>query len=130
MKSVAKIIDLKGKKKLKDDLARAEKVEALMALIRCHHCPKRCAKCAEHADTTVPVNHPGLDVSFRLCPLCFSEYQDFMAHMDAEKPLESPSWHNRSWIRLWLAWLDYRWALANYVSSPEVLAVLAEIKEK
>ena len=126
---MAKVIDLSDRKKLKDDISRAEKLEGLQSLLRCNHCGLRCAKCQSHAERISSVDHPGSGITIRLCPACLDEYTDLLAYLDAEKHDDFPAWYNREWVRQWLSWLDYQWALKNYVSSPEVLMVLSELKE-
>lgn len=127
---MSKVIDLVGRKKLKKDLSRTDKLECLQALLRCSHCSMRCAKCGARGEPTHHINHPGTGASFRLCADCLDEYTDLMNYLEAADRYDGPSWHNREWVRQWLAWLDYQFSLSNYVSSPEVLAVLAEIQDE
>ena len=126
---MAKVIDLTDRKKVKDDLSREDKLRGLQSLFRCAHCGARCAKCGAHGEATQYVTHNASGVSFRLCEMCLEEYRDLLAYLEADPKPDVPFWFNREWIRQWLAWLDYQWALANYVSSPEVLQVLKELEE-
>lgn len=127
---MAKVIDLKGRKKIKEDLNRSEKLAALQSVLRCACCAMRCAKCGAHGESSHRVTHPSSGVNFTLCATCFDEYQDLLTYLDPEKrsDLDLPVWCNREWVRQWLAWLDYQWALLNYTSSPEVIAVISELK--
>lgn len=126
---MAKVIDLTDRKKVKEDLSKGDKLRGLQSLFRCAHCGARCAKCGAHGEATQHITHTGSGVSFRLCQMCLEEYQDLLAYLEADPKPEVPFWFNREWIRQWLAWLDYQWALANYVSSPEVLQVLKELED-
>ena len=127
---MAKVIDLSGRKKLKEDLDKADKLESLQGLLRCGECAMKCSKCGYHGEPTKRVTHPGTGVAFNLCSACSTEYQDLVAYLEKGQVPEMPSWFNREWVRLWMAWLDYQWALSNYRSSPEVLAVLTELQNK
>ena len=127
---MAKVIDLAGRKKVKEDLGKKEKLEGLQNLLRCNLCAMRCAKCGTHGDPTTHVTHPGSGVEFRLCSACYIEYQDLLSCLNAGNNQEEPPfWFNREWIRQWLAWLDYQWALGNYFNSQEVLQVITELSQ-
>ena len=125
---MAKVIDLSGRKKVKDDLHKTEKLEGLQTMIRCSSCGARCSKCGFHSESTTSVTHPASGITFRLCQTCHGEYKDLLEHLEQDKPENSPFWFNREWVRHWLAWLDYQWAFHNYMMSPEVLQVLAELE--
>lgn len=125
---MAKIYDLKGRIKFREDFRRAEKGDELGSLLRCRQCVRRCAKCGRQGDPTNHVTHPGTGVSFRLCSVCLDEYQELVDYLETGQKKGAPSWHNREWVRHWLAWLDYQWSLSNYMSSPEVLRILEELK--
>lgn len=126
---MAEIIDLQGRKKAKEDLANTEKVVGLQSLLQCSQCGRRCAKCGSQGESTSHVTHPSSGVSFRLCSICLDEYTDLIQYLDTGRSPQMPSWYNREWVRQWLAWLDYQWAMSNYVSSPEVLAALSMMRE-
>ncbi|MEW5722992.1 MAG: hypothetical protein AB1896_07795 [Thermodesulfobacteriota bacterium] len=126
---MAKIIDLDGHKRLKEDLSRADQLEGLRTLLRCGRCPRRCAKCGQHGEPVSRVDHPGSGLALTLCPGCLDEYTDLLASLRREREYKSPSWHNRAWVRHWLAWLDYQYALEQFLSSAEVLALTSELKE-
>jgi hypothetical protein len=128
---VAKVIDLNRRKKLKQDLGRTEKLTGLRSLLQCNTCGMRCSKCGVHGDPISRVTHPGTGVAFVLCPSCLDEYSDLLSYLDADGEHDDrPSWYNREWVRQWLAWLDYQWAMNNYLSSPEVLAVITELEDE
>jgi hypothetical protein len=130
MASVAKVIDLGNRKRVREDLKKTEKLEGLQSLLRCNHCAMRCGKCGSHGEATSLVIHHGSGIELRLCSTCLSEYHDLLAHLESgPDKLDAPFWHNREWIRQWLAWLDYQWAMRNYLSSPEVLEVLIELSD-
>ncbi|MEW6262382.1 MAG: hypothetical protein AB1641_04825 [Thermodesulfobacteriota bacterium] len=123
---MGKVIDLTGRRNAGEGQDRNQRKEALLALIRCARCPARCARCGFQSDSAAVVTHPEPGLSFRLCPACLNEYRDLRAYLEGERKPNTPSWQNREWVRLWLAWLEYKAALENFVSSPEVLAVLSE----
>lgn len=126
---MSKIVDFEGRKKLKADLHKAEKLEGLQSLLRCSHCSMRCAKCGVHGEEAVSVRHAQSRITFRLCPVCADEYKDLAAYLDNDQESNLPYWYNRQWVRQWLSWLDYQNALADYASSPEVLEVIAELRK-
>lgn len=125
---MAEVIDFSGRKKIKDDMADAERLSSLQSAIHCSQCPMVCAKCGSRGDTTHLVTRVGASVNFRLCPSCLDEYHDLVDYLESGRNADMPSWYNREWARHWLAWLDYQLALGNYVTSPEVLQVIQEIK--
>ena len=127
---MADVIDLTGRKKLKDDLERAEKLDSLRGALRCGACAMKCAKCGAHGDPTTVITHRGSGATFCLCPTCHEEYTDLLSYLDDGMSSDFPAWYNREWVRQWLAWLDYQWAMANYMDSPEVLAVVAKLREE
>ena len=127
---MAKVIDLTRHKKLKEDLDRTEKLAGLQSLLQCNACGMRCSKCGVHGDPISRVTHPGSGVAFRLCSSCLEEYNDLLTYLDDGDTADRPSWYNREWVRQWLAWLDYQWAMSNYLSSPEVIAVISELTEE
>ena len=59
-----------------------------------------------------------------------AEYQDLLLCLQNSGQEDQPFWYNREWVRQWLAWLDYQWALSNYMNSPEVLRVISELREE
>ena len=127
---MAEVIDLKGRQKIKKDLSRTEKLEALRTLLQCGRCSRRCAKCGHQSLESTLVTHYAPQVSFQLCPACLEEYQDLVAYLKTERNRNAPSWYNREWVRLWLAWIDYQTALSNYLTSPEVLEIIQELRKE
>ena len=121
---MAKVIDLKDRKKLLNDLKNTNNLDGLRSLLRCHYCPGRCSKCGAHGGENAAVRHRDSGLRFRFCPACMSEYQYLTTHLDGRPDPEAPAWYNRTWLRQWLAWLDYQTAVVDYIESPEVLEVL------
>jgi len=127
---VAEIIDFSNRKKLKDDLGRTDKLEALQSLITCGRCGRRCAKCGAYSESLSLVERVEEGLNFRLCPLCLEEYRDLLFYLRDGRGQDDPLWHNREWVRLWLAWLEYQLALANFLTSPELLEIIEQLTEK
>ena len=127
---MAKVIDLSDRKKVKADLQRTDKLEGLKSLLQCSGCAQRCAKCGVHGQPNYRVTHPGSGVTFQLCSLCKDEYDDLLTYLNTGEEDYAPFWFNREWVRQWMAWLDYQWALLNYLNSAEVLQVLSELEKE
>jgi hypothetical protein len=127
---MADVIDLSRKKKIKGDLARQDKLQGLLSLVRCSSCGAKCAKCGAHSDDTRPVRQQNTDLRFILCGECHEEWLDLLDYLEAGRKRPRPFWFNREWARQWMAWLDYQWSLVNYVSSPEVLEALTNLEDE
>lgn len=126
---MAKVIDLQGRKKVKTDLDRSDKVEALVSLLRCNHCAMRCAKCGSHSEPTSAVTHQGTRTTFSLCESCRDEYESLLVYANAGPNTDMPFWYNREWVRQWMAWLEYQYAVSQYINSPEVLEAMTELED-
>ncbi len=125
---MAEVIDFSNRKKIKEDLNHADRLESLRTLVRCQQCAMSCGKCGGKGETAHLVSRPGSNATFRLCPGCLEEYLDLVSYLESGSDSGNPSWYNREWVRQWLAWLDYQLALVNYSNSPEVLQILQETK--
>jgi len=125
---MTKIIDieqrlkLEQKKKVKID--REKKLEVVRKFMQCKRCMARCAMCGVQFDTKeLYKRHPG---PHRLCTACEEDYKEFQAITETggDSPLY---WHNREWLVLWQAWLDYQKAIKDYTESPEFIELLREV---
>lgn len=125
---MAEVIDLRGRKKQKEDLDKTQRLQALRTVLLCSQCALRCARCGAQSESTTSVTRAG--VSFRLCPSCLEEYRDLLAYLEGESGSDRPFWYNREWVRWWLAWLEYQHALAKYLNSAEVLLLLQDSPEE
>jgi hypothetical protein len=123
--AVADVIDLQGQKKRKLKLEQVRKLEAFKERFHCNHCAAKCAKCGAHGEPTRRLMRAG--VTFWLCSGCEEDYQDFLSALDGLRDKEKPFWHNREWLGMWIAWLDYQKTLNNYLNSPEVLLALESL---
>ena len=127
---MSNVIDLNGRKKIRKELRRSERLHGLRSILQCTRCAMRCGKCGVQGEITSHVTHPATGISFKLCAACLDEYSDLQTYLGGDGTSDLPSWCNREWVRQWLAWLDYQLAMTGYVTSPEVLAVLAELRKE
>ncbi len=127
---MAEVIDFSGRKKVRDDLEHTDQLESLKALLHCNYCAHRCARCGGHGEPTHLVTHAPRGLSFRLCSACRDDYLQLVRHLETGRPPDGPSWHNRQWVHLWLAWLEYQAGLARYLTSPEVIRILEELRKE
>jgi hypothetical protein len=60
-----------------------------------------------------------------LCESCRDEYNDFL---EISKGNKNPEifWHNKEWVRLWSAWLDYHKAIEKFRASKEFKQLIKE----
>ena len=60
------------------------------------------------------------------CLNCGQEFEDFLAIAKGEKRPDI-FWHNKEWLTMWSAWLDYRESIGDFVDSAEFKRILEEI---
>ena len=126
---MSKVIDiedrLKLEKKKKAKVEKAKKMEVVRKVIQCTRCLARCAKCGVQFETQEMYKRH--KAPFRFCASCLEEYEDFQRVK--EKGEESPYyWHNREWVAMWQAWIDYQQTLKEYGESPEFIDLVREVE--
>jgi hypothetical protein len=69
---------------------------------------------------------PAKTSGLTLCEDCKAEYEEFLAISKGEKQPDV-FWHNKEWLDIWSAWLNYRKAITAFVASPEFKLLVEEI---
>ncbi len=104
------------------------KIQSLQKVFHCTSCRFRCAMCGHHvgteADSTPPEPGP---LGYVFCEGCRNEFEDFLAISSGEKQAEV-FWHNKAWLDMWSAWLNYQQAVSRFMHSPEFKILLSELQ--
>lgn len=118
MNNVLNIKDrLEEKRQKQQAEAHRHKVEAVQRFIQCASCHYRCAMCGYHleaTDSSCPSELSPYNIS--LCESCRAEFEDFTKILNGRKG-SNVSWHNKEWMELWSAWLDYIKAIKEFRDS-------------
>lgn len=110
---------LEGKKRKKQIEAYSDKIEAVKRTVQCSSCRSRCAMCGCHLNATDSFcPQASFTPDFNLCESCRAEFEDFLKMTGRKKGSDS-FWHNKEWMKLWSAWLDYRQAITEFRNSTE-----------
>jgi transcription elongation factor Elf1 len=108
---------IEGQKQKKQLERHRGKIEAIQKLIQCTSCHMRCAMCGHHLKDAF---------AFAFCENCRDEFDDFLSISKGEKPPDV-FWHNKEWIDMLSAWLNYRQAVNGFMNSPEFRLLLEEL---
>lgn len=126
-----KILDiaerLKEKQREEQIEANRQKLETIQRTIHCSLCSFKCGMCGHHFNTTdafCPPETATAEIS--LCESCREEFEDFLAQVSGRKGRRM-FWHNKEWVQLWSAWLDYREAIVNFRESYEFRRLIQEL---
>jgi hypothetical protein len=104
-----------------------DKLEAIQKVIQCSGCHFRCAMCGHHTNAKGASKDPrSPSLSFTLCETCKEEFEDYLSVRQEEKA-PGVSWHNREWIDMWSAWLNYRRAIQGFVNSSEFRQLMEDL---
>jgi NAD-dependent SIR2 family protein deacetylase len=129
--TMKKIVDMKERiegKRQKEQLDRYHsRAETIRTMVQCSSCHFRCAMCgrqAEREDASKPSRSKPLGLT--LCKDCSAEFEEYLAVSRGEKEPALP-WHNPQWLNIWSAWLNYRKAITDFISSPEFKMLVDEI---
>lgn len=127
MKKILNITDrLEDKKRRHQLQANRDRSESVKRAVQCTSCHFKCAMCGYHLNAT-ETSCPSTPDSpeFTLCDNCLSEFKDFL---DAVKGKEVTDifWHNREWLNLWSAWLNYHQAIREFRDSNEFIKLTQE----
>ena len=121
---------LEHKKQKKQLEQNRGKIEAIQKIVRCSSCHFRCVMCGHHLqDSDSSDSSPSSSFGFAFCKNCGAEFEDFLA-VSRGKSRPDVLWHNREWLKMWSAWLDYRQAMNGFVDSPEFKSLLEEIDKQ
>ncbi len=125
---MSKVIDIEDRIKLEQKkrtkVDRAKKMEAVRKVVQCTRCLARCAKCGVQFETHEMYQRP--KGPYRFCPFCQDEYEDFLRIKAGEGSVYY--WHNKEWVGLWQAWVDYQQAMKAYGESPEFIDLVREVE--
>lgn len=75
-----------------------------------------CGHYLETTDSACPSELTPPDLN--LCEGCHAEFEDFKKILRGKKD-HDVFWHNKEWIKLWSAWLDYNKAIKEFKKSNE-----------
>lgn len=106
-----------------------EKILALQKVLQCASCHFKCAMCGHHLNETADGSsiEPG-PLGYVFCKSCKGEFEDFLAITSGDKNPEV-FWHNKAWLEMWSAWLDYQQAIQQFMRSAEFKLLLSEIEK-
>ena len=125
-----KIVNIKERiesKKQKKQLAKYRgKIEAIKELIQCASCHFRCAMCGQLTDVKDPASGaPSSPLGLKFCEDCQGEFEEFLS-ISSRGKRPKVFWHNKEWVHMWSAWLNYRRAMNGFLNSPEFKLLLEE----
>lgn len=127
MDKVLSITDRLKDKKLKEhNESYRQKAATVQRIVQCSSCQLSCAMCGSHLDVpdlSCPQvsSYPNLN----LCDYCRAEYNDFLEMSNGNKRSDI-FWHNKEWMRLWSAWVDYHKAIKMFRNSKEFKQLINE----
>jgi len=120
MNNVLNITDKLNEKRLKQQTEiHRHKMEKVQRVVQCSSCHYRCSMCGYHVentDSSCPSESSPPDLN--LCESCRAEFEDFTKILSGKKGYNA-FWHNKEWIKLWSAWLDYVRAIKEFKNSNE-----------
>jgi len=106
------------------------KTETIQKIIQCSSCQIRCSMCGlylKKEETSTEIPHASMDLM--LCESCRSEFDDFLSVSRGQQPSEV-FWHNKEWVKMWSAWINYRKAMTAFVDSSEFKLLMEELKTR
>lgn len=118
---------LEEKKRKEQTKTYRRKLEALQRIVHCGSCSLKCGMCGEQLDEGGGPHRPPVR-EFLLCNTCKAEFDDFLDIMNGKETTEL-FWHNKEWLNLWSAWIDYRRALRAFRNSPEFVKLMKEFQD-
>ncbi len=117
---------LRDRKQKEQEEAVRRKAHTVQKMVQCSSCRFSCAMCGSRLDVSDPACPPAPnDSSLNLCECCYAEYHDFL-EMSEQNTRSGIFWHNREWMELWSAWVEYRKAIRNFRDSREFKRLMEE----
>lgn len=106
------------------------KTETIQKIVQCSSCRIRCAMCGLYLKKEEPLTDclpppKGLV----LCEICRGEFDDFLSVSSGKRQSEV-FWHNKEWVKMWSAWINYRKAVASFMDSPEFKFLMEELNTR
>ena len=128
---MSKILDVSEKIATKKQREQLEKyrgrIETIQRVIQCSTCHFRCAMCGLEAKSD-PAESPAPRVlGLTFCEGCREDFEEYLAVTRGKKE-PSLFWHNKEWVDLWSALLDFRRAVTAFVASREFKLLVEELK--
>ncbi|MBW1901918.1 MAG: hypothetical protein JRJ20_09810 [Deltaproteobacteria bacterium] len=127
MDKVFSITDrLRDKKRKEHEETHRQKAATVQRLVQCSSCQLSCAMCGSHLDAPDSSCPPASSYSnLNLCECCRAEYNDFLGMSNENKSSEI-FWHNKEWMKLWSAWIEYHKAIKKFRNSNEFRRLIKE----
>ena len=126
-----KIVNIKGiiesKKQERQRELHRGKVEAIQKVMQCSSCPLKCAMCGLHLSETDSSHISAPTLGYSFCESSRKEFEDFLS-ISSGKKRPDLFWHNKEWIHMWSAWLNYQQAISGFINSTEIKSFLEEFK--
>ena len=95
------------------------KMETIQTVAQCSSCHFRCAMCGIHLKRSDSLtNSTSPSFGFIFCEGCGEEFEDFSSISRGEKRSDV-FWHNKEWMNMWSAWVNYHKAITGFIGSPE-----------
>lgn len=128
-----KVVDLRDrledKKRKRQVEIHRHKSETVQRMVQCASCQFRCAMCGHHMrQNESSYLSPPSPVDWNLCQTCRAEFEDYLKISRGTRG-SALFWHNREWLKLWAAWLDYQKAIREFRHSDEFRQLLEEIED-
>ena len=106
------------------------KTETIQKIVQCSSCQIRCAMCGlylkKEESSTDSLSAPK---GLALCESCRGEFDDFLSVSRGKRQSEV-FWHNKEWVKMWSAWINYRKAMTAFIDSPEFKLLMEELKRR
>ncbi len=127
MDKVFSITDrLKDKKRKEREESYRQKAETVQRVVQCSSCQLSCAMCGSHLDAPDMSCPPASSYpNLNLCEYCRAEYNDFL-EISGKNKSSDIFWHNKEWMELWSAWIDYHKAIKKFRNSREFERLIKE----
>ena len=103
-----------------------EKVRTILKVLQCTSCQFKCAMCGNHlSEAPSETEATSGPLGFVFCDGCRGEFEDYLGISSGEKKAEV-FWHNKAWLEMWSAWVDYQQAIHRFMHSSEFKLLLTE----
>ncbi len=115
---------LKDKEKRQRKETFRQTAEVVQRTVQCSSCGMSCAMCGVHLEKSGGCGC-GSTSNLNLCEFCRAEFSDYLKMSKLETGSEQ-FWHNKEWMKLWSAWLEYHKAINAFRNSKEFRQLLKE----
>jgi len=130
MEKVLSITDrLKDKKREKHKELHRKKAVIVQRVVLCSSCQIVCAMCGSRLKVPdSPCPPPSAYLNLNLCDYCRAEYNDYL-EMGKKSKSSAMFWHNKEWMKLWSAWVDFHKAIEKFRDSNEFKQLMKETEQ-